>query len=91
LLRIGFKAAYMFRPGFIVPQHGIKSRTTLYRVFYTMLAPLLPLLKMLAPNTVVTTESLGRAMINVARRGYGKPILEARDISAASAVKAGVS
>jgi hypothetical protein len=28
-------------------------------------------------------------MINVARRGYGKSILEARDISAASAGKAG--
>jgi uncharacterized protein YbjT (DUF2867 family) len=88
LLRIGFKAAYMFRPGFIVPQHGIKSRTTLYRLFYTVLAPLLPLFKKLAPNAVVTTESLGRAMIAVAKRGYGKPVLEARDISAASMGKA---
>jgi uncharacterized protein YbjT (DUF2867 family) len=84
LLRMPFKAAYMFRPGFIVPRHGIKSRTTLYRVFYSVLAPLLPLLKALAPNAVVTTEGLGRAMIAVAKRGYSKPVLEARDIAAVS-------
>ena len=27
LLRLPFKAAYMFRPGFIQPLHGIKSKT----------------------------------------------------------------
>jgi hypothetical protein len=29
LLRLPFKAAYMFRPGAIVPLHGVKSKTTL--------------------------------------------------------------
>ena len=32
LLRLPFKAAYMFRPALIVPLHGIQSRTKLYRV-----------------------------------------------------------
>ena len=32
LLRLPFKAAYMFRPGIIEPLHGARSRTPLYRV-----------------------------------------------------------
>jgi uncharacterized protein YbjT (DUF2867 family) len=32
LLRLPFRAAYMLRPGIILPMHGIKSKTTLYRV-----------------------------------------------------------
>jgi uncharacterized protein YbjT (DUF2867 family) len=32
LLKLPFKAAYMFRPSVIQPVHGVKSRTVLYRV-----------------------------------------------------------
>jgi hypothetical protein len=46
--------------------------------------PLLPLLRWVLPNQVVTTRQLGRAMLAVARRGYAKRILEARDIRAVS-------
>ena len=31
LMRLPFKAAYMFRPGFIQPLHGVRSKTALYR------------------------------------------------------------
>lgn len=81
LLRLPFKAAYMFRPGFIQPLHGIKSRTRLYRVLYALSGPFLPLLKRLGPNAMTTTEQLGRAMIQAAAEGYGKPLLETRDIN----------
>lgn len=85
LLRVGFKAAYMFRPGLIVPMHGIRSRTALYRAIYLVMTPLVPAIRALFPNAVTTTERMGRAMIAVARRGYPKPILEAADINAAAA------
>jgi uncharacterized protein YbjT (DUF2867 family) len=39
LLRLPFKAAYMFRPGIIAPLYGAKSRTPLYRAFYTLGKP----------------------------------------------------
>ncbi|MGO8815792.1 MAG: epimerase [Terriglobia bacterium] len=81
LLRLPFKAAYMFRPGVIVPLHGIKSRTALYRIPYAILGPLLPLLKTLMPKYVTTTEKLGRAMLTAAKRGAPKPILESSDIN----------
>jgi hypothetical protein len=72
LLRLPFKAAYMFRPAGIQPLHGIKSKTKLYRAFYAVTGPIFPLLKALFPNYVTTTEHLGRAMIKVARQGLRK-------------------
>jgi uncharacterized protein YbjT (DUF2867 family) len=84
LLKLPFRAAYMFRPGFIQPLHGIRSKTRLYQVIYTALNPILPLLKSAFPKSIITTEQLGRAMINVARNGCPKPILEVPDIVRAS-------
>ncbi|MGD0227095.1 MAG: NAD-dependent epimerase/dehydratase family protein [Terriglobia bacterium] len=81
LLRLPFKAAYMFRPGVIVPLHGIKSRTALYRIPYAVLGPLLPLLRALMPKYVTTTEKLGRAMLIAAKRGAPKAVLETSDIN----------
>ena len=81
LLRLPFKAAYMFRPGAIVPLHGIRSRTTWVQAIISITRPILPLLKKLFPNQVTTTEELGRAMLAVARDGYIKPVLEPGDIT----------
>ena len=81
LLRLPFKAAYMLRPGIILPMHGIKSRTTLYRVFYMLMTPLYPALRRLFPRAITTTEHLGRVMLRLARSGYSKPVLEPADIA----------
>ena len=83
LLQMGFKAAYMFRPGLIVPLHGIRSKTAVYRVTYTLLTPLLPMLLRAFPKHVTTTEQVGRAMLRVAKQGYPKAVLEAADIASA--------
>ena len=82
LLRMPFRAAYMFRPGFIEPLHGIQSKTRSYRIFYAVLRPLFTLLHRAFPNSVLTTEEVGLAMLIAARRGAAKPILKARDIRA---------
>ena len=81
LLRLPFKAAYMFRPGFILPMHGVKSKTTLYRLAYAVLTPLYPLLMRRAPNSVTTNVQLARAMLYVAKHGYPRPVLEGKDIN----------
>lgn len=81
LLRLPFKAAYMFRPGIIQPLHGIRSKTRSYQLFYTVTKPILPLLKAILPNQITTTEQIGRAMLKVAKQGFPKPILETRDIN----------
>lgn len=81
LLRLPFKAAYMFRPGMIQPLHGIKSKTGLYRTIYAITGPLLPLIKAMAPSAITTTEQMGRAMIKVARDGASHSVLETKEIS----------
>ncbi len=80
LLRLPFKAAYMFRPGIIQPVHGVRSGTRAYRVAYVLFAPILPLFRLLFPRYIVTTEEVGRAMIRVAREGFPKNVLESWDI-----------
>lgn len=82
LLRLPLNA-YMFRPGAIQPLDGIRSKTASYRILYALTKPLLPLLRRAMPNQILTTREMGQAMLNVARRGYPKPILEVRDIRAA--------
>jgi len=71
----------MFRPGFIRPLHGIRSKTALYRVLYAALSPLVPVFAAVAPGSMTTTEQVGRAMLVVARRGADKRVLETPDIN----------
>ena len=80
LLRLPFKAAFMFRPGIIVPRFGARSRTALYRIPYMLTRPFLPLLLRAFPNQVLTTDEIGRAMLLVARYGAPKHVLETGDI-----------
>jgi uncharacterized protein YbjT (DUF2867 family) len=81
LLSLPFRAAYMFRPGAIIPLHGIRSSTRWYNVAYAALRPIYPLLRRIAPTIITTTEQLGRAMLAVARNGYSTHVLETADIN----------
>ncbi len=80
VLRMPFRAAYVIRPAFILPLHGIRSRTRLYQTFYTLGRPLFPVLRFLFPRYVTTTEKLGRTMLRIARSGAPKPVLESWDL-----------
>jgi uncharacterized protein YbjT (DUF2867 family) len=82
LLKLPFKAAYMFRPAGIQPLHGVRSKTAWVQAIYVVAAPLLSYLAHAAPKYMTTSEQLGRAMIKVARDGYPKPVLESEDINA---------
>lgn len=81
LLRLTFKAAYMFRPGAIVPLHGARSKTKFVQALYTVTKPVLPILYALFPKYVTSTEQVGRAMLKVAKQGAPKSILETSDIN----------
>jgi uncharacterized protein YbjT (DUF2867 family) len=75
-----FPNGYGFRPGFVQPTHGATSRTRLYRVAYTLTAPLIPLLSRLAPKYVTSTDRLGRAMLRAVRTGLPTRIVENADL-----------
>ncbi|WP_214110959.1 epimerase [Acrocarpospora catenulata] len=75
---------YMFRPGFIQPLHGARSKTALYRAVYAVMSPLYPVLRRVFQNGITSTEEVGRAMLRVVRTGAQNRILETGDINAAA-------
>ena len=80
LLQLPFKHSFMFRPGYIQPLHGIKSKTKLYNALYIIFKPFYFILKRF-PGIVTDTETLGKAMIKVLTSGYKVNILESKDIN----------
>ena len=81
LLALGFRHAWMLRPGLIQPMRGVRSRTTWYRVFYALFGPFSRLMIRLAPGVVTNTVNVGRAMIRVAADGSDQTILMTADIN----------
>ena len=81
-----FPNAFMFRIGALRAMHGEVSKTHWTRILYSVSRPLWPLLQATAPGAMITTEELGRAMIDVARAGAPKRVLENRDLLALGAI-----
>jgi uncharacterized protein YbjT (DUF2867 family) len=84
LRSMAFKDVYVFRPGFIQPLDGIRSRTRIYNILYPMLYPVMLTMKALSPQNITDTRRIGRAMLNIAKRGYPTKILENPDINTAA-------
>ncbi len=84
LLKMGFKQAFMFRPGTIIPLRGIKSKTNLYQFFYDYFMWLIKFFKLLFPKSIVNTTQIGLAMINVTLIGFDKKIMGPSDIQKAA-------
>lgn len=73
-----FPSSYMFRLSALRPMHGEVSKTRWTRISYAVFRPFLPLARAIAPNAVISTEELGRAMIRAGvpgcvQAGAGKP------------------
>ena len=77
LMKLPFKASYMFRPGYIQPTKGLNNTYKIYK----LLTPMYPLWKLLFPKYVVTLREVGIAMIKTSLDGYKNRILECKDIS----------
>ncbi|SDT79118.1 NAD-dependent epimerase/dehydratase family protein [Actinoplanes derwentensis] len=75
-----FRNGFAFRPGFIQPTHGVRSKTRWYNAAYTVTAPLIPLVRRIAPRYVITTAEIGRAMLRAARGGYPQRIVTTADM-----------
>ncbi|MFF2482296.1 NAD-dependent epimerase/dehydratase family protein [Paenibacillus sp. NPDC058071] len=77
LLRLGFRDAYMFRPGFIQPTEGMKNVHRYYSYIRWLYRPM----KRLMPNSATTNREIGLAMINAVIYGSDKKVLDNIDIS----------
>lgn len=87
ILAMPFAEAYVFRPGVVQPVHGTASKTAWIRLMYTLTAPVLELWRWAAPRSVSTTAELGKAMLAVARHGFSKRVIEARDFQDAATLR----
>ena len=81
LLAMPFKGAYMFRPGYIQPKKGVRSKTALYQMIYNVVGPLYPIMRSFMPSYLTTTVELAHAMIEAARAGDERHVLETPDIN----------
>ena len=81
ILELGFKGAYMFRPGYIQPIGDVRSKTGWVQALYTVVAPLYPVLHRVLPNNTTTSANFGKALIEVAINGYSKSILYSADMN----------
>lgn len=79
ILNKGFKDAYAFRPGMIIPERGIKSRTGWYNAIYVIMRPFFGMLK--KSKNITTTTKIGLAMINTTIHSQALKHLENKDIN----------
>jgi hypothetical protein len=78
LQNLGFSQVWLFRPGALKTTKGLKNTLPSYKWF----SWLFPFLETFFPNSVCSLAQLGQAMIRVVSKGYGKNILEVKDIKA---------
>jgi hypothetical protein len=76
LMKLPFKKAYMFRPGYMQPTPGMKNTQKMYNY----ISWLYPALRFLFPKFVCTLKELGIAMIHTVTIGSSKQVLEVKDI-----------
>jgi nucleoside-diphosphate-sugar epimerase len=79
ILHKGFKDAYAFRPGAIIPEKGIQSRTGWYNMIYVLMRPFFSLMK--KSKNITTTTKIGHAMINSLSKPQKLKHLENIDIN----------
>jgi len=75
----GFADAYMFRPGIIITERGIKSKTGLYNTLYVIMRPFFGWMK--KSKNITTTSKIGNAMIATLFKPQARKHLENEDIN----------
>jgi uncharacterized protein YbjT (DUF2867 family) len=76
LQKKGLGKVYNFRPALITPTPGLKNTLSMYK----WLGWLIPVIRSMAPNAVISLAEIGKAMINAVIKGYPASILEVKDI-----------
>ncbi|HEX4155102.1 MAG TPA: NAD-dependent epimerase/dehydratase family protein [Acidobacteriaceae bacterium] len=85
LLGMPFRGVYCFRPGYIQPMDGVRSRVRWYNAIYASLRWTYPVLRQVAPGAVTSSQAMARAMLRVAREGWPEHVLSSRAINALGA------
>jgi uncharacterized protein YbjT (DUF2867 family) len=84
VMALPFRAVYCFRPGYIQPLRGVRSKVGWYNALYAGVNWAYPLLRRALPGMVTSSEAVGRAMLRVARKEWPVQVLGNREINAAA-------
>jgi len=76
LMKLPFKKAYMFRPGYMQPTPGMKYTLK----YYKWVSWMYPFLRLVFPSVVSSLQELGLAMIHAAAGTEEKQIVEVKDM-----------
>lgn len=76
LVKFAFKKFYIVRPGGIKPIHQNKNAPFAYK----LMTPLFPLLELLMPSRVISSEELAKVMLYIAKNGTGNKITENKEL-----------
>lgn len=79
VLNKGFKDAYMFRLGALIPEGEVSSGASWYKYIYLLMKPFYPLLKRV--KSITTSSKFGKAMINSVHANQDLKHLEGADIN----------
>ncbi|GID48320.1 epimerase [Actinoplanes capillaceus] len=84
-----FPHGYALRPGFVRPDHGVRTKTRIYRIFYPVFPALSALIRLVRLDPVLLTSAtqMGQVALHLARHGYTRHVLENRDIVAVAAAR----
>lgn len=80
VLKLGFRQAFVFRPGMIVPKRGVTPKAEMTKMAIKYLGWLLKVMKKITPKSVVDTIEIGQAMIAITQYGYHKSQIDIVDI-----------
>lgn len=80
LLMMGFRQAFMFRPGVIIPVKGVEPSNQFYKNAIKYMTWLIKLVKRVSSESVVNTKEIGQAMIAIMTRGYHDQIVRPVDM-----------
>jgi uncharacterized protein YbjT (DUF2867 family) len=81
LTRLGFAGVALFRPGYIQPLNGVRSKVAWYNAMYAVLKPFYPLVKRVAGRYATDTDTLARAMLAAVQPNMPTTIYESADIN----------
>lgn len=76
LMKLSYRQVFAFRPGIMKMIAGQKHTIGVQKI----LSRIYPAVKWLFPKVACTLQEVGRAMINVSQKGYGKSVIEVVDI-----------
>ena len=83
LLSMGFSKLYIVRPGGIRPIHMNKNTARVNKI----IAPLYPLIEIIAPSTMIRSDDLGKAILQLASAGADHTIIKNKELRILSKIK----